>query len=220
MNLGYEIKGDLLDVVVPMNSKIPLKKTNRYTTVEDFQNFVNMGIRQGNRLIASKNTLLGEFVLDGLSHKPKGEVSIEASIIIDQNGILTGEATDLDTKSTQKIIIKEYLTLTQDQIKELKAKAVQFLEKDKIYVLKIQLQEKIQKKYEDSKKYIKSLKVDNQNQLLEKLEDIYSLSKDKDREIDDLEQTISKIEYIYTNKSIETESEILEKEKFIEDPFE
>ena len=220
LNLGYEIKGDLLDVVVPMNSKIPLKKTNRYTTVEDFQDFVNMGIRQGNRLIASKNTLLGEFVLDGLSHKPKGEVSIEASIMIDQNGILTGEATDLDTKSTQKIIIKEYLTLTQDQIKELKAKAAQFLEKDKIYVLKIQLKEKIQKKYEDSKKYIKSLKIDNQSELLQNLEDVYSLSMDKDREIDELEKTISKIEYIYTNKSIDSESEILEKDKLIEDPFE
>ena len=140
--------------------------------------------------------------------------------MIDQNGILTGEATDLDTKSTQKIIIKEYLTLTQDQIKELKAKAAQFLEKDKIYVLKIQLKEKIQKKYEDSKKYIKSLKIDNQNELLQNLEDVYSLSMDKDREIDELEKTISKIEYIYTNKSIDSESEILEKDKLIEDPFE
>ena len=97
---------------------------------------------------------------------------------------------------------------------------MQFLKKDKIYVLKIQLKEKIQKKYEDSKKYIKSLKIDNQNELLQNLEDVYSLSMDKDREIDELEKTISKIEYIYTNKSIDSESEILEKDKLIEDPFE
>ena len=65
-----------------MNSKIPLKKTNLYTTVEDFQSAVNMDIRQGNRLIASENTLLGEFLLEGLSHKLKGQVNIEGSITI------------------------------------------------------------------------------------------------------------------------------------------
>ena len=62
-----------------------------------------MDIRQGNRLIASQNTLLGEFLVEGLSHKLKGQVNIEGSIIIDQNGILTGEAKDLDTNSYKKI---------------------------------------------------------------------------------------------------------------------
>jgi len=65
-----------------------------------------------------------------------------------------------------------------------------------------------------------NFEIDNQNELLQNLEDVYSLSMEKDREIDELEKTISKIEYIYTNKSIDRESEILEKDKLIEDPFE
>ena len=201
LNLGYGLKDDVFDVVIPMNSKIPLKKTNLYTTIEDFQECVHMQIRQGNRLVASQNPLLGEFILDGLSNNLKGKVNIEGSIIIDQNGILTGEAKDLDTNSYEKIEIKEYMVLTQDQIRFLKSDAIKFLDDDKKYIIKVQLKEKIEKTFENAREYLRKLDIDNSQELIDEIKDIYELSKYHEKSLEELETYISRIEYIYREKS-------------------
>ena len=197
-----------------------LKKTNLYTTVEDFQSAVNMDIRQGNRLIASQNTLLGEFLLEGLSHKLKGQVNIEGSIIIDQNGILTGEAKDLDTNSYKKIEIKEYMVLSQDQINFMKSNAAKFLSDDKKYILKVQLKDKIERIFYDSTKYLNELEIKNSQDLINEIKDIYELSKYKEKSIEELEEYISRIEYIYKEKSKSTYCEKESDGEIIKDPFE
>lgn len=220
LNLGYGIKDDVFDVVVPMNSKIPLRKTNLYTTVEDFQAAVNMDIRQGNRLIASENTLLGEFLLEGLSHKLKGQVNIEGSIIIDQNGILTGEAKDLDTNSYKKIEIKEYMVLSQDQINFMKSNAAKFLNDDKKYILKVQLKEKIERIFNDATKYLNELEINNKKDLINEIKDIYELSKYKEKSLDELEAYISRMEYVYREKSKSTYFDKESDNDLIKDPFE
>jgi len=63
LSLGISINGDLMHVVIPRNTCIPVKKTNIYFTGYDNQTRVRIDVYEGERMIASENNLLGFFRL-------------------------------------------------------------------------------------------------------------------------------------------------------------
>jgi L1 cell adhesion molecule like protein len=122
LSLGILIKGDIMGVVIPRNTSIPVKKTDGYQTSSDNQSIVPFHIYEGERARSSENNMLGFFNLSGLQDAPRGH-PIDVCFAIDENGILTVSAMEKSTGSINEITItndKERLSSKEinDMIRE------------------------------------------------------------------------------------------------------
>ncbi|XP_045826860.1 heat shock 70 kDa protein 4-like [Trifolium pratense] len=104
LSLGIFVKGDIMDVVIPRNTSVPVKKTRHYTTTIDNQPSADIQIYEGERARASENNLLGFFNLSGLPDAPRG-LPLDVCFAIDENGILTVSAKEKSTGSINEITI-------------------------------------------------------------------------------------------------------------------
>ena len=87
-------KGDLMSVIIPRGTKIPVKKTDNFETTEDYQESLLIGVYEGEKKYVKDNHLLGEFELTDIPKKPIDDVDVEVTFSIDANGILTVSAVE------------------------------------------------------------------------------------------------------------------------------
>ncbi len=92
--------------IIPRNTAIPVRKSEVYHPVCDFQDAANIRIYQGEHEIATENTLLGEFCLDGLTEAPKEKVQIVVSFEYDANGILHVTAEERGSGKTKELTVR------------------------------------------------------------------------------------------------------------------
>ena len=137
LSLGNSIKGDLLDVLIPRNSAIPVKKTNTYYTVEDNQSRVVINVYEGERLKASENNLLGLFYLS-IPPAPRGQIPIEVCFSIDVDGILNVSAKE-ETSGNKKYITitNEHGRLSTEEIQRMIKEAENFKVEDIKFMKKV-----------------------------------------------------------------------------------
>jgi molecular chaperone DnaK len=131
LSLGIETLGDVFSKLIERNTTIPTQKKQVYSTATDNQPAVTIKVYQGEREIASKNRLLGEFNLEGLPPAPRGLPQIEVSFDIDANGILNVSAKDLGTGKQKEIIIKSGSGLSDADIKAMVKDAEEHADQDK-----------------------------------------------------------------------------------------
>ena len=62
-----------MDFIIKRNSLIPIKCSKRYETIRDNQNIIKLIVYEGERLLANKNTFLGEFIISNIQKKQKGK---------------------------------------------------------------------------------------------------------------------------------------------------
>ncbi len=105
--LGIEVVGDRFSPIIYANTAIPCSQKRRYVTVSDYQTEANIHVLQGNHKKSSRNTSLGEFVLTGITPKPKSESVVEVIFDYDVNGIVNVTARDRDSGAKKNIIIKQ-----------------------------------------------------------------------------------------------------------------
>jgi molecular chaperone DnaK len=105
--LGIEVVSDRFSPIIYANTAIPCSQKRRYVTTSDYQTEANIHVLQGNHKKASRNTSLGEFVLTGITPKPKGESVVEVIFDYDVNGIVNVTARDRDSGAKKNIIIKQ-----------------------------------------------------------------------------------------------------------------
>jgi len=141
LSLGVEIIGGIMNVLIPRNSVIPIKKKRKYTTDSDFETSVIVKIFEGERKMTKDNFLVGEFELFDIESAPRGVPQIEISFFIDVNGIISVSATDLKNSDNTKMVNvnSNKGRLTPEKIKELILEARDSEAKDKIEREKMQL---------------------------------------------------------------------------------
>jgi molecular chaperone DnaK len=101
LTLGIEVKGGLVEPIIPRNTTIPCRKGKVFTTAIDNQDMVRVQILQGEREMADNNKLLAKVELTGLPPAPRGVPEIEVTFEIDADGIMNVRATDLGTGKAQ-----------------------------------------------------------------------------------------------------------------------
>jgi len=116
LSLGIETLGGVMTTLIPRNTTIPTKKSERFTTAADNQPSVEVHVLQGERPMARDNRTLGRFHLDGIPPAPRGVPQIEVTFDIDANGILNVSAKDTATGKQQHITITSSSGLTKDEI--------------------------------------------------------------------------------------------------------
>jgi molecular chaperone DnaK len=131
LTLGIETLGGIFTPLIPRNTTIPTRKSQIFTTAEDFQTAVTIHVLQGERPMAADNTSLGKFDLIGIPPAPRGVPQIEVTFDIDVNGILSVSAKDLGTGKEQAMKITAPMKLSKEEIERMIKEAEKFSEQDR-----------------------------------------------------------------------------------------
>lgn len=119
LSLGIETAGQLMDVIIPRNAKIPQKAGRQYTTSVDGQTGMRISIYQGERDNVMHNRKLGEFHLSGIPAMPAGYPKVEVTFMLDADGILKVNARELRSGVEQHIDVKPQYGLTDQALEEM-----------------------------------------------------------------------------------------------------
>lgn len=119
-SLGIEVKGGLFEPLINRNTTIPTKESQKYTTAEDKQTSVYIKAYQGEKKIANKNELLGEFELTGLPPAEAGTPEVTVEFAINSSGIVNVSAKDLKSGNSKSIQIQGGAGLSNTEIDEMK----------------------------------------------------------------------------------------------------
>ena len=119
LSLGIETMGGLMDVLIPRNSKIPVKAGRQYTTQKDGQGGMRISVFQGERDLVQDNRKLSEFNLTGIPGMPAGMAKVDVSFLIDADGILKVSATELRSGVAQSIDVKPQYGLTDEEVEKM-----------------------------------------------------------------------------------------------------
>lgn len=114
LSLGIETSDGSFSIIIPKNTPLPVKKTARYTTDSPSDNSVIVKIYQGERKIANKNTLIGEYIFDKIT--TGGTPIIDITFKIDLNGIINIIIVDKKSLIEKNILIKDIPIINSDQL--------------------------------------------------------------------------------------------------------
>jgi molecular chaperone DnaK len=131
LSLGIETLGNICTKIIDRNTTIPVKKSQVFSTAVDNQPSVEIHVLQGERELASGNTTLGRFSLDGIMPARRGVPQIEVTFDIDANGIVNVTAKDLGTGKEQHVTITSSTNMSKEDIDRAVKDAERFAEEDK-----------------------------------------------------------------------------------------
>ena len=97
LDIGLELPDGRFKLIIPKNTPVPVKQTRIFQTHKDNQTSVQLTVRQGDSEEASENELLSKINFFGLAPLPKGQVKIEVSFSVNNEGELTVTAKDTVT---------------------------------------------------------------------------------------------------------------------------
>jgi molecular chaperone HscA len=119
LSLGIETMGGLMDVIIPRNSKVPTKAGRQYTTSIDGQVNMKIAVYQGERDLISENRKLAEFDLKGIPSMPAGFPKVDINFLLNADGILKVQATELRSGVKQEVEVKPTYGITDEQVEQM-----------------------------------------------------------------------------------------------------
>jgi L1 cell adhesion molecule like protein len=105
LSLGIETTGRVMSTIVKRNTAIPCRKSDTYTTEEDWQTEIDVIVYEGERASVDACNELGKFTITGLERAKRGEPQVVVTFDIDANGILSVTAVDKVTNARGAVTI-------------------------------------------------------------------------------------------------------------------
>lgn len=137
LSLGVKTAEGLMEPIIEKNTSKPCKRTKTFTTFKDSQKAIKVDIYEGNRPEAKDNYYLGTLDMTLQKPGPKGEPQVDIVFDVNNDGILSATAIELQTSQTQTIQINFDKALGQEAIQEMRDLAEANAEQDlkrKIYL--------------------------------------------------------------------------------------
>lgn len=130
LSLGIETLGGLMDVLIPRNSKVPTTAAREYTTSVDGQVNLKINVFQGERELVADNRQLASFDLKGIPAMPAGMPKIQVKFLLDANGLLTVQASELRSNTKQEVTIIPKNGLTDEEVEAMLLASMQHAQED------------------------------------------------------------------------------------------
>jgi molecular chaperone DnaK (HSP70) len=105
LSLGIETVDGNFSIIIPKNTPLPAKRSQKYTTDTPGESNIKIKIYQGERKIANKNTLIGEIEFNKVSLT--GMPVIEIAFRVDLNGIINVTVLDKKSGSELNVLLKD-----------------------------------------------------------------------------------------------------------------
>lgn len=101
VSLTGQVIGDIFEPLIHRNTTIPVHKSKEFQTLYPGQEAIQVKVYQGEHKTASQNTLLGDFMVEGLKPNPQwhGLTKVTVNFQIDVNGILEVTVTERGTRT-------------------------------------------------------------------------------------------------------------------------
>ncbi|XP_014496914.1 probable mediator of RNA polymerase II transcription subunit 37c, partial [Vigna radiata var. radiata] len=135
LSLGVSVQGDLMSVLIPRNTTIPIKKKQVFLTCQDDQFLVKIKVYEGERVKASDNDLLVSFSISGFPPARRG-YPFYVTFAINENGILSVSAEEIVTGNRDEIIISHKGRLSNEKISEMIKEAENYKFEDEKFLKK------------------------------------------------------------------------------------
>ncbi|CAN1156333.1 Heat shock 70 kDa protein BIP1 [Linum perenne] len=132
LSLGISVQGDLMSVVIPRHTPIPVKMSNIYYTSTSQQTSIEIKVFQGERVLTKDCLQLGSFDLDGIPPAPRGVANVEVTFEISVDGILNIMAKDNATANSESLTITNYKgNLNEEELQRMIEDANRMAKEDK-----------------------------------------------------------------------------------------
>lgn len=125
MTVTGHLRHDVFEPLIHRNTTIPVHKSREFSTLYPGQDAVHVKVYQGENKVASKNTRLGDFMVEGLKPDPQlhGLTKVAVDFEIDINGILEVTVVDRGTrKRFQHTLKADRQRMSPEQIADSQAK--------------------------------------------------------------------------------------------------
>jgi len=119
LSLGIETAGGMTTKIIDRNTRIPVRRSQNFSTAADLQTTEEIKVVQGERELVADNKILGNFTLTGIPPAPKGVPQIEVTFDIDANGIVSVSAKDKITNKEQAIRVKSDGGLSDSEVRRM-----------------------------------------------------------------------------------------------------
>lgn len=176
------------------------KKSNIFSTAADGQTEVEIKIFQGEREIAEKNKLLGQFKLSGFPPAPKGVPQIEVTFDIDANGIVHVSAKDKATGKENDIRIKSSGGLSEAEIQRMQKEAEENAEADKKRRDLVEIKNKADSTIDDVNKHMKDFKqyvdAEGEQKLKEAIKNLEDKVNDESEDVEAINEAIGNLQEV------------------------
>eukprot|EP00406_Dinophysis_acuminata_P036667 CAMPEP_0179374990 /NCGR_PEP_ID=MMETSP0797-20121207/87580_1 /TAXON_ID=47934 /ORGANISM="Dinophysis acuminata, Strain DAEP01" /LENGTH=673 /DNA_ID=CAMNT_0021090999 /DNA_START=10 /DNA_END=2032 /DNA_ORIENTATION=- len=133
LSLGIETAGGVMQKLIERNSTVPTEKSQDFTTFEDYQDYVDIQVYEGERSLVKDNNYLGKFTMKSIPKALRGIPKIRVTFKIDTNGILHVAAEDTKSQTKSEIeITNEKGRLSQREIEKMLEEAEKYKGEDEI----------------------------------------------------------------------------------------
>ncbi len=118
LSLGIETFGGLMNVIIPRNSTIPLKRGELFTNAVTGQRSMLIRVLQGERELVKDNWDIGRFELE-FEPAPKGQARVGVQFEIDANGILHVLARDTKTGAEKVVKMASAVDVSDEAVEKM-----------------------------------------------------------------------------------------------------
>jgi len=136
LSLGIELADGSYSIIIPKNTPLPVKRGQKYTTDSPGDTSIKIKVYQGERMIANKNFLIGEFIFDKVS--AGGVPIIEIAFKVDLNSIINIIIIDRKSGVEKNILIKDIPLINSDDIDKIITQANSLADADESELIRNQ----------------------------------------------------------------------------------
>lgn len=138
LSLGVELADGSFSVIIPKNTPLPVKKSQKYTTSVIGTNKINVKIYQGEHKIANKNLFIDEICFDKITFTT--DPIIDISFSIDLNSIINIHIFDKKSNNYEHYIINNNVgKITQNEINNIINSTIKLIDIEEELLQKNQL---------------------------------------------------------------------------------
>ncbi|MBX2813039.1 MAG: molecular chaperone DnaK [Myxococcales bacterium] len=117
--------GGYTEKIIDKNTPVPVDRTKCFSTASDNQERVRIRVYQGESNLASENVLLGELEFTGFRVAQRGDVTIEVTFEIDNDGIVNVSAVDTETGARACLTVNLGSSMSEHDVKIAQQRNVQ-----------------------------------------------------------------------------------------------